>query len=116
MPLAVHNGGVGHRLQNRFSPHRLLEVRGTLYLRTTAYTMKDPSGYTLKVPVWMTELTAANHQISATPFLFIAAPREVYALLSLHDWSATLLSSHPHEEGQHETTQSVSGPVGPDLL
>jgi hypothetical protein len=81
-----------------------------------AYTVKDPAGYTLKVPVWMTELTAANHQISATPFLFIAAPREVYALLSLHDWSATLLSSHPHEEGQHETTQSVSGPVGPDLL
>jgi hypothetical protein len=73
------------------------------------YTVKDPAGYTLKVPVWMTEFTAANHQLSATPFLSISALREVYELLSLHDWSATLLSSQPHAGGQHETTQSVSG-------
>jgi hypothetical protein len=60
-----------------------------------AYTVKDPAGSTLQVPVWMTESTAATHRLSETPFVAIAALREVYALLSLHDWSATLLSSHP---------------------
>jgi hypothetical protein len=73
-----------------------------------AYTVKDPAGYPLQVPVWMTESTAANHRLSETPFVAMAALREVYALLSLHDWSATLLSSHPYPGGQHATTQSVS--------
>jgi hypothetical protein len=77
-----------------------------------AYTVNDPAGYTLKVPVWMTESAAATCQLSDTPFLTIAALREVYALLSLHDWGATLLSSHPHQGGQHETTQSVSRSPG----
>ena len=30
----------------------------------------------------------------------MAALRDVYALLSLHAWSATLLSSHPYTGGQ----------------
>jgi hypothetical protein len=73
-----------------------------------AYTVKDPAGFPLQVPVWMTEATAATDQLSDTPFLALTALREVYALLSLHDWSATLLSSHPHKGGQHATTQSIS--------
>ena len=72
------------------------------------YTVKDLAGSTLQVPVWMTESTAAHHQLSEIPFVAIAALREVSALLSHHDWSATLLSSHPHKGGQHETTQSIS--------
>jgi hypothetical protein len=78
-----------------------------------AYTVKDPAGFPLQVPVWMTESTAATYQLSDTPFLALTALREVYALLSLHDWSATLLSSHPYEGGQHETTQSGSRPPRP---
>jgi hypothetical protein len=74
-----------------------------------SYTVKDPAGFPLQVPVWMTEPTAANARLSATPFLSVAALREVYALLSLHDWSATLLSSHVNHGGQHETTQSLPG-------
>ena len=73
-----------------------------------AYTVKDPAGFLLQVPVWMTESTAATYQLSDTPFLALTALRDVYALLSLHDRSATLLSSHPNEGGQHEPTQSVS--------
>jgi len=73
-----------------------------------AYTVKDPAGYPLQVPVWMTESTAATHRLSETPFVAMAALRDVSALLSLHDWSATLLASHPSRGGQHATTQSVS--------
>ena len=73
-----------------------------------AYTVKDPAGYPLQVPVWMTESTAANHWLSETPCIAMAALRDVYALLSLHDWSATLLASHPYPGGQYATTQSVS--------
>ena len=73
-----------------------------------AYTVKDLAGFLLQVPVWMTESTAATYQLSDTPFLALTALREVYALLALHDRSATLLSSHPNEGGQHEPTQSVS--------
>ena len=73
-----------------------------------AYTVKDPAGYPLQVPVWMTESTAAHHRLSETPFVAMAALRDVYALLSLHDWSATLLASHPDTGGPHATTQSIS--------
>src|ERR1043166_1786820 len=74
-----------------------------------AYTVKDPTGFPLQVPVWMTESTAANHRLSETPFVAIAALRDVSALLSLHDWSATLLSSYANDGGQHATTQSLPG-------
>ena len=73
-----------------------------------AYTVQDLAGSPLQVPVWMTESTAAHHRLSETPFVAMAALRDVYALLSLHDWSATLLSSHPYIGGQHATPQSVS--------
>jgi hypothetical protein len=73
-----------------------------------AYTVEDPAGSPLQVPVWMTESTAAHHRLSETPFVAMAALRDVSALLSLHDWSATLLSSHPHEGGQPATTLSVA--------
>jgi hypothetical protein len=42
-----------------------------------AYTVKDPAGYTLQVPVWMTESTAANHRLSETLFVAMVALREV---------------------------------------
>jgi hypothetical protein len=64
-----------------------------------AYTVKDLAGFTLKVPVWMTEPTAATARLSSTPVLSVGVLREVYALLSLHDWSATLLSSHVNHGG-----------------
>jgi hypothetical protein len=73
-----------------------------------AYIVNDPAGSPLQVPVWMTASTAANYRLSETPFVAMAALRDVYALLSLHDWSAPLLSSHPYTGGQHATTQSVS--------
>ena len=73
-----------------------------------AYTVKDPAGFPLQVPVWMTESTAATHRLSETPFVAMAALRDVSAWLSLHDWSAPLLASHPYRGGQHATTQSVS--------
>ena len=74
-----------------------------------AYTMKDPAGFPLQVPVWMTESTATTYQLSDTPFLALTALREVYALLSLRDWSVTLLSSHVNHGWQYETTQSLPG-------
>ena len=72
------------------------------------YTVKDPAGSPLQVPMWMTESTAAHHRLSESPCVAMAALRDVYALLSLHDWSATLLASHPYPGRPHETTQSVS--------
>ena len=42
------------------------------------YTVQDPTGYTLKVPVWMTESTATTSRLSPTPFFSIAALREVH--------------------------------------
>jgi hypothetical protein len=93
-----------------FHPHvgQTLPVVARLRHADGAYTVEDPAGSPLQVPVWMTESTAANHRLSETPFVAIAALREVSALLSRHDWSATLLSSHPSTGGQHATTQSVS--------
>jgi hypothetical protein len=41
-----------------------------------AYTMKDPAGFPLQVPVWMTESTATTYQLSDTPFLALTALRE----------------------------------------
>src|SRR5215472_12526243 len=64
-----------------------------------AYTVKDPAGYPLQVPVWMTESTAATHRLSETPCVAMAALRDVSALLSLYDWSATLLHLTPTQEG-----------------
>jgi len=42
-----------------------------------AYTVKDPAGYPLPGPVWMTESTAAHHRLSATPCVAMAALRDV---------------------------------------
>src|SRR5215510_16109059 len=69
-----------------------------------AYTVKDPAGLPWQGSVWMTESTAATSQLSDTPCLALRALRDSSTLLSLHDWSATLLSSHPHAGGQYETT------------
>ena len=46
-----------------------------------AYTVKAPAGFPLKVPVWMTESTAATDRRSPTPFFSIAALREVHESL-----------------------------------
>jgi len=93
-----------------FHPHvgQTLPVVARPRHATGAYTVKDPAGFPLQVPVWMTEATAATHRLSETPFVAMAALRDVSALLSLHDWSAPLLASHPYRGGQHATTQSVS--------
>src|SRR5262249_47745528 len=93
-----------------FHPHvgQTLPVVSRPRYANGAYTVKDPAGYTLQVPVWMTESTAAHHRLFEAPFVAMAALRDVSALLSLHDWSATLLASHPYTGGQHATTQSIS--------
>ena|SRR5215831_11401509 len=74
-----------------------------------AYTVKDPAGSTLQVPVWMTEPPAAHYRLCSILTLSLAALREVDELLSLHGWRATLPSSHIEDGGQHEATQSLSG-------
>ena len=93
-----------------FHPHvgQTLPVVSRPRHADSAYTVKDPAGYPLQVPVWMTEPIAATHRLSETPCVAMAALRDVYALLSLHVWSATLLASHPYPGGQHATTQFVS--------
>jgi hypothetical protein len=74
-----------------------------------AYTVTDPAGFTLKVPVWMTEPPATHYRLSSILTLSISALREVDELLSLHGFGATLASSHVDDGGQHEATQSLSG-------
>jgi hypothetical protein len=74
-----------------------------------AYTVKDPAGFTLKVPVWMTEPTAANYQLSSTLSLSMTALKALGELLSLHGLRATLPSSQTHTGGQHAATQSLCG-------
>lgn len=95
-----------------FHPHasKTLPVVSSPRHAEGAYTVTDPAGFTLKVPVWMTEPTAATYRLSSTPSLSIEALKEVGELLSLHGLHATLASSQPYEGGQHEATQSFSGP------
>lgn len=95
-----------------FHPHafKTLPVVSSARRAEGAYTVTDPAGFTLKVPVWMTEPTAATYQLSSTLSLSIEALKVVDELLSLHGLHATLASSQPHQGGQHEATQSLSGP------
>jgi len=95
-----------------FHPHasKTLPVVSSPRHAEGAYTVKDPAGFTLKVPVWMTEPTAAHYRLSSTLSLSMEALKELGELLSLHGLRATLASFHPHEGGQHEATKSLSGP------
>ena len=63
-----------------FHPHtgQTLPVVSSPRHANGSYTVQDPTGYTLEVPVWMTESTATTSRLSPTPFFSIAALREVH--------------------------------------
>ena len=63
-----------------FHPHtgQTLPVVSSPRHANGSYTVQDPTGSTLKVPVWMTESTATTYRLSPTPFFSIAALREVH--------------------------------------
>ena len=94
-----------------FHPHvsKTLPVVASPRHAEGAYTVKDPAGFTLQVPVWMTEPTAAHYQLSSTLSLSMTALKALGELLSLHGLHATLPSSQTHTGGQHAATQSLSG-------
>jgi hypothetical protein len=77
-----------------------------------SYTVKDPAGFPLHVPVWMTAPPAAHSRLCSILTLSIAALWEVDELLALHGLCAPLPSSHVEDGGQHEATPSLSGSRG----